>query len=345
MSKRSTARITGHELGMRPRNYGHLVMLASRYAQARLHGRAVVNRATRRPILLDWHRGLGRTVAPGTPPELLLSLPALPRLLAEARYLGPARDSGHCSCGSCGAQIAGFGGAADVIGRPIEIRLITRDDGRGRLVFERASTPSPLIAPREDGGILPDGPAARSAALHAVLSRAYLPAHRQDGGANDGGMTDEADDGGEALQIPSTSDAGVAPEQIAFAPSSLPGNEAMGMSSNVHPVLKGDPCEEQRHDEEQICRALSDETPEDRAIRSRCWESVKNRNNACKNGRPREDWPPLITWREGAPATSPRPMPSLPLPLIIPLPPGGDRSFGHGGGFFGGPPRLLTPFD
>jgi hypothetical protein len=343
MSKQSTARIAGNEMGMWPRNYGHLVMLASRYAQARLHGRAVVNRATRRPILLDWHRGLGRMAAPGTPPELLLSLPALPKLLAEARSLGPARDPGHCSCGSCGSQIAGFGGAADVIGRPIELRLITREDGSGRLVFERASTPSPLIAPREDGGVLPDGPGARSAALHTVLSRAYLPARRQDGGATDDGMIDDADDGSEAPQIPSASDA--APEQIAFTPSSLPANETLGMSPNIHPVLQGDPCEEQLHDDEQVCRSLPKETKEEQGIRSRCWASAKNRNIACKNGWPKEDWPPLVTWREGAPTTSPRQMPSLPPPLIMPLPPGGDRSFGHGGGFFGLPLRPLDPFD
>jgi hypothetical protein len=78
----------------------------------------------------------------------------------------------------------------DVIGRPIEIWLFARNDGRGRLVFERALTDALLIAPEGDGGILPDRPGARSDALRAVLARARLPSRRQDGGAADGSGID-----------------------------------------------------------------------------------------------------------------------------------------------------------
>jgi hypothetical protein len=327
MSSRLAARITGTELGMRPRNYGHLQGLAARYARARLDGRAVVNRATGQPILLG-RRGLSQATAPGTAPELLLSLPALPALLAAARYLGSGQDSRCCSDAR---QSHGFGAMVDVMGRPIEICLVTREDGRGRLVFEGILSRAPLIAPREDGGVLPDGPGARSQALHAVLARAHLPPRRQDGGEADG-----ADDEGEASPISSDASSDASPEQIALGPMPMSGSGTMGTSGNLQPVLGGDKCEEQLHDDEQICRALSDETSEERAIRSRCWESAMTRRDLCKKG---YDVPPLVTWRESAPVAPSRRTPSLP-PLIFPVPPGEGASGG-----FGLRPRQVIPFD
>ena len=121
MSSRLAARITGNELGVQPRNYGHLQGLAARYARAHLDGRAVANRATQQPILLDWRRGLSEATAPGTAPELLLSLPALPSLLANARYLGSGEDPRCCSDVR---QTHGFGAMVEVIGRPIELCLV-----------------------------------------------------------------------------------------------------------------------------------------------------------------------------------------------------------------------------
>jgi hypothetical protein len=328
MSSRSAARITGTELGMRPRNYGHLQGLAARYAQVRLDGRAVVNRATQQPILLDWRRGLGEATAPGTAPELLLSLPALPSLLANARYLGSGENPRRCSDPQ---QTHGFGAMVDVIGRPIELCLVTRADGRGRLIFDRVLSRAPLIAPSEDGGVLPDGPGARSQALHAVLARAHLPPRRQDGGEADG-----AEYEGENPPVSSDAPSDASPEQIALGPMPMSANGTTGMSPNVQPVLGGDKCDEQFNDDEQICRALSDETSEDRAIRSRCWQSAKTRRDLCKKG---YDVPPLVTWRESTPVAPSRGMPSLP-PLIFPVPPGQGASGG-----FGLRPRQVIPFD
>jgi hypothetical protein len=328
MSSRLAARITGTELGMRPRNYGHLQGLAARYARTRLDGRAIVNRATHQPILLDWRRGLSDATAPGTAPELLLSLPALLALLATARYLGSGQD---LPCCSDVRQTHGFGAMVDVIGRPIDLCLVAREDGRDRLVFDRVLSRAPLIAPREDGGVLPDGPGARSQALQLVLARAHLPPRRQDGGEADG-----ANDETETPPIPSDASSEAPPEQIALGPMPMSGDDTTGMSQNVQPVLGGDKCEEQFHDDEQICRALSDETSEERAIRARCWQSAKTRRDLCKKG---YDVPPLVTWRESTPVAPSRGMPSLP-PLIFPVPPGE----GVVGGF-GLRPKQVIPFE
>jgi hypothetical protein len=180
MSSRLAARITGTELGVRPRNYGHLQGLAARYARARLDGRAVVNRATQQPILLDWRRGLSEATAPGSAPELLLSLPALPSLLANARYLGSGEDPRRRPDVQ---QLHSFGATVDVTGRPIELRLIAREDRHGRLYVDGIVPCSPLVAPRADGGTLPDSAGARSCALRAVLDRATFSARREGGGA------------------------------------------------------------------------------------------------------------------------------------------------------------------
>ncbi len=334
MSSRLATRITGKELGARLRNYGHLQGLAARYARDRLDGRAVVNRATQQPILLDWRRGLSRTTAPGTAPELLLSLPALPSLLANARYLGSGEDPPRRSDLR---RTHGFGAIVDVIGRPIELCLVIQEDGCGYLVFDRILSRAPLIAPREDGGVLPDGPGARSQALHAVLARAHLPLRRQDGGEADG-----ADD--ESELAPDTSDSSESPadapaEQIALGPAPIPGNGATGMSSNIRPALEGDECEEQRHSDYQVCRSLPNRTPKQRRIREMCWSNANDRYAACIRGRRGEDLPPLDTWSDRTASPPPRSMPSLP-PLIFPTPPGQ----GTGGGF-GLRPWHAIPFE
>jgi hypothetical protein len=88
MSSPVAARVAVNALGMAPRNYGHLVMMAARYARERLDGHAVVNRQTGARIGLDWERGLKNATAPGIPPLLLLAVPAIPAMLAAGRYLG-----------------------------------------------------------------------------------------------------------------------------------------------------------------------------------------------------------------------------------------------------------------
>lgn len=329
MSSRSAARIRGDEMGMWPRSYGHLQGLAARYTQSRLSGRAVVNRATQRPILLDWRCGLNEAAAPGTAPELLLALPALPSLLAEARYLGAGQDP---RCRSQAPRMHGFGATVDVIGRPIELCLVTREDRHGRLVFDRALSRVPLIAPREDGGVLPDGPGARTQALHAVLARAHLPARRQDGGGTDGAE----DETGTALPASEPPSDG-SDEQIALGPSPMLGSGAGAMSPNIQPVLQPeDECAEQYHDDLQVCRGLPNTTKEESLVRKMCWKNAGERYAACLRGRRGEDLPPLDTWSERTPSPPPRSTPSLP-PLIFPIPPG------RGGGS-GGRPRELIPF-
>jgi hypothetical protein len=188
MSSRSVVRIAGDELAMRPRNYAHLQGLAARYAQTRLDGRAVVNRATRGPIFFDWSRGLKGAVAPGTAPELLLLLPALPALLADARYLGADLDPQQ----RAGVRrVHGFGATVDVTGRPIELWLVAREERKGRLAFDRIVPRCWLVAPTEDGGVLPNGSEARSRALRLVLGRAASPMRRQEGGATPDAANDD----------------------------------------------------------------------------------------------------------------------------------------------------------
>jgi hypothetical protein len=194
MSSRSVVRIAGDELAMRPRNYAHLQGLAAHYAQTRLDGRAVINRATRRPIFFDWSRGLKGAVAPGTAPELLLLLPALPALLAGARYLGSDFDPQQRPDVQ---RVHGFGTTVDVTGRPIALWLIAREEPKGRLAFDRVVARCWLAAPREDGGVLPNGPEARSRALRLVLARAASPMRRQEGGAAQDAAND--DDASESL--------------------------------------------------------------------------------------------------------------------------------------------------
>jgi RHS repeat-associated protein len=89
-----------------------------------------------------------------------------------------------------------------------------------------------------------------------------------------------------------------------------------GMSPGLSPTLclKGEKCEEQRHDDEQVCRGLPNKTKEDKAVRSRCWESTTRRYAACITGQP---LPPLVTWREAAPP----PPPLFPLPAPPANPP------------------------
>jgi Large polyvalent protein-associated domain 3 len=314
MSSQSSERVTGDELGAWPRSYGNLQGLAARYAQAKLDGRAVVNRAIERPILLDWQRGLKGAVAPGTPPELLLALPALPALLAKARYLGvtadPRRRSGN-------GRVYGFGATADILGRLIPLWLVARDDRAGHLVFDRIVARAPLIAPREDGGILPDAPGARTRALGVVLARARLPPSRQEGGGTDGV-------GASASTAPTASGPALdtTADQGADGPTLGTGNGASGTSSSTQLALGGDECEEQYHDELQICRSLPNKTNAEKNVRSRCWDSVEARRYACEKGLRGDDLPPLITERKGAPAVPSEATPSLP-PLILPSPFGG----------------------
>jgi hypothetical protein len=128
------ARVSGHELEMPPTSYGHLIILAARYAWMRLDGHAVVNRETRVPIALTWERGLKEIVAPGTALEMLLAVPAIPAMLAAARYLGSAPDPLHRPDI---AKVHGFASAVEVGGRRIDVLMVVRENRQGRLFLDR----------------------------------------------------------------------------------------------------------------------------------------------------------------------------------------------------------------
>jgi hypothetical protein len=126
--------VSGHELEMPPTSYGHLIILAARHARLRLDGHAVVNHETRVPIALTWERGLKEIVAPGTPPEMLLAVPAIPAMLAGARYLGAAHDPLHRPDI---AKVHGFASAVEVGGRRIAVLMVVRENRQGRLFLDR----------------------------------------------------------------------------------------------------------------------------------------------------------------------------------------------------------------
>jgi RHS repeat-associated protein len=121
-------------------------------------------------------------------------------------------------------------------------------------------------------------------------------------------------------------------DPLGLAPGSLWGATGPGAGDGVCRAVgkPGRDCEEQTLEDEAICRSLPNVSREQKAIRARCWASVQERNGACKAGRP---LPPLVTWFDSLPDTSPanpsqnpnsRPLPVLPvfeqpLPVTAPV--------------------------
>lgn len=130
----STKPMSGWELGRPPRSYGDLLQLAIRFARARLDGRVVTNRETGMPIELAWTRGLKSAVAPGTPPALLLAVPALPALLAKAHYLGAVADPMHRPDIR---RLHGFAAAVDIRDHPVKTLIIVRESRTGHCALDR----------------------------------------------------------------------------------------------------------------------------------------------------------------------------------------------------------------
>jgi hypothetical protein len=128
------AHISGHELEMPPRSYGHLVMLTARYARVRLDGHTVVNYETRAPIALTWECGLREFGAPGTSVEMLRAVPAIPVMLAGARYLGSAPDPLRRPDI---AKVHGFASAVEIGGRRIDVLMVVRENRQERLFLDR----------------------------------------------------------------------------------------------------------------------------------------------------------------------------------------------------------------
>jgi hypothetical protein len=181
------ARIAGNELADPLRNYGHLLIRAARFARERLDGRAVVNRATALPIGFSWEHGLKQAVASGTPPELLLALPALPRLLTWARYVGALADPARRPQAR---RLLVFAAAMELARRRVEARLVVREDRSGHCHFDRillcGKSSLERYAGLDDGDWGPCGNNDRSRAMRAVLR----PPAR---GFADGGDTTAAD--------------------------------------------------------------------------------------------------------------------------------------------------------
>jgi len=97
----------------------------------------------------------------------------------------------------------------------------------------------------------------------------------------------------------------------------------------ANPLSRSDPlglcppteldCEQQAQEDEAVCRSLPNSTPEDKAVRSRCWASVQERFGNCSANRPLG---PLVTWRQVFPnAPPPRldggPVPNYTVPAIV----------------------------
>jgi hypothetical protein len=152
MSSPIATRVPTDALGMAPRNYGHLIMMAARYARFRLDGRSVVNHQTRAPIMLAWSRGLENVTAPGMPPVLMLAVPAIPAMVAAARYIGafvspsPPPDV---------VRYHAFAAAVEVGDRRLDATLIVRENRRGMLFLDRMLG-HVAVSRRQAGGANPD---------------------------------------------------------------------------------------------------------------------------------------------------------------------------------------------
>jgi hypothetical protein len=181
------ARIAGTELADPLRSYGHLVIRAARFAWGNLDGRAVINRTTGLPIGFSWEHGLKQAVASGTAPELLLLIPALPALLVGARYVGALPDPQRRPHAR---QLLAFAAVAEVVGRPVDIRLIVREDRLGQCFFDRILLCGKSALRRQEGrgarGYVPGANGDRSRAMRAVLTPAC--------GFADGGDTSASDE-------------------------------------------------------------------------------------------------------------------------------------------------------
>jgi hypothetical protein len=159
MASPVAARLALDALGMAPTSYGHLQQMAARYARLRLDGHAVVNRQTGATIGLDYERGLKNATAPGLPPALLLTVPAIPAMLAAARYLGPLTPRPpyppHV------LRYHAFAAGAETVGRRVDAVLIVQEDRRHRLSFDRMLDHVD-VPRRQEGGANPDdtGPVA-----------------------------------------------------------------------------------------------------------------------------------------------------------------------------------------
>jgi hypothetical protein len=155
MSSPVAARVAVDALGMTPRNYGHLVMMAARYARERLDGHSVVNRQTGAAIGLDWERGLKNATASGMPVLLLLAVPAIPAMLAAARYLGalPPRPPYPQFV----LRYHAFAAMAEIAGRRIKAVLIVQEDWQRRLFLDRVLG-GEALPQRDAGGANPATP-------------------------------------------------------------------------------------------------------------------------------------------------------------------------------------------
>ncbi|MGO8919868.1 MAG: hypothetical protein ACLQJR_28545 [Stellaceae bacterium] len=186
--------------------------MAARYARTWLDGLTVVNRETGWPIGLRWSRGLEQAMAPGLPPALLRAMPALPHMLAEARYLGTVEERPPRLPVS---RLHEFAAVVAIGGQPQEAVLTAREDRLGRLFFDGFLLRDQPLAPWEDDGSLPVTHEALPLALKPPAPA--LPPHRALR-RQEGGGTPEPDDAAAAAPAEGSgnpSDDGAAPAPAA----------------------------------------------------------------------------------------------------------------------------------
>jgi hypothetical protein len=75
-------------------------------------------------------------------------------------------------------------------------------------------------------------------------------------------------------------------------PPQIPGPIPQTQSTPCTPEEEAE-CRDQFEADNDVCRSLPNRTKEEKAVRSRCWDSAAQRLGACRQKLP---LPPLVTW-------------------------------------------------
>jgi hypothetical protein len=86
------------------------------------------------PNALTWERGIDQIAVPGKPVAILLAVPAIPEMLARARYQGSAPDPLHRPDVS---RVHGFASTVEIGGRRLDVVMVARENRQGRLTLDR----------------------------------------------------------------------------------------------------------------------------------------------------------------------------------------------------------------
>lgn len=159
MKPRFIMHIRDDALG-RPRSYDELCRLAARYARDRLAGLTLVNQATQLSITLT-RDALAAATRAGAPAGLLRTIPVLPSLLTEARYIRSTPDRRrYVSARSTDLRdtrrVHLLVATAEIGGRPLELRFIVRENFGGQGFLDQVTAQRPSVPHRQDGGGAPE---------------------------------------------------------------------------------------------------------------------------------------------------------------------------------------------